>query len=358
MKSIAALASIGLASAMFQCQSNNICLNANFVDNVLYLNATGPSTLGWFGIGVGTGMAGAQLFVFMRNSSGATLVSARTGPSEVMPTVDQLDWTLDHAASSGGFNASLSCPGCAKRVTAASAQPFIWSMYAPAKTFTTASDNLAHHSVRGTWMFDVSNNTLHASGASVQSAPVSKSIGGNYASRRLSLIIAHGVLMATSFVFLFPIGAIFIRFWSLRAHYLMQGFNVSVLVAGFGIAVFISKGFQLSTPHQIIGLVVFICIWLQALLGLLHHLHYKRSQVVGFYHRYFGRAVILLGIANGYLGIELALDLEYMNLVWPVALYWAVAGVMLIVYTGLSIYVNVRSRRRKGSGGENECTGA
>lgn len=88
MKSIATLASIGLALAMFQCQSNNICLNANFVDNVLYLNATGPSTLGWFGIGVGTGMADAQLFVFMRNSSGATLVSARTAPSEVMPTVD------------------------------------------------------------------------------------------------------------------------------------------------------------------------------------------------------------------------------------------------------------------------------
>ncbi len=178
------------------------------------------------------------------------------------------------------------------------------------------------------------------------------SSGGADASLVTNSTIAHGALMATSFVFLFPIGAIFVRFWSLRAHYLMQVINISVLVAGFGLGVFISKGAQLSSPHQIIGLVVFICIWMQALFGITHHLHYKHLRLLGVSHRYFGRAVILLAIANGHLGIQLAL--QGLDVAWPVAVYWAVAGVMLILYAGLFIYAHVRDRKGKALDGDNE----
>jgi uncharacterized membrane protein len=70
---------------------------------------------------------------------------------------------------------------------------------------------------------------------------------------------------------------------------------------------------QLSNPninyHPIIGLIVFAFLLLQPILGIIHHIKFKkvkRRQVWSYLHLLNGRVFITLGIANGGLGVWMA----------------------------------------------------
>lgn len=70
---------------------------------------------------------------------------------------------------------------------------------------------------------------------------------------------------------------------------------------------------QLSDPqrsyHPIIGLVVLGCMLVQPVLGVIHHVKFKRvkrRQLWSYLHLANGRAAITLGIVNGALGLWLA----------------------------------------------------
>lgn len=60
---------------------------------------------------------------------------------------------------------------------------------------------------------------------------------------------------------------------------------------------------------MIIGLTIFGLLAVQALLGIIHHIMYKRKgkrQVWSYAHIWTGRALITLGIINGGLGMQMA----------------------------------------------------
>ncbi len=85
---------------------------------------------------------------------------------------------------------------------------------------------------------------------------------------------------------------------------------------------------------------------LQPVFGLLHHKHYRRSLSLNhntsqwrlFLHIWYGRILIILGIINGGLGLQLAANwsvaqmLAYVIVVAVVALLYG--GVLLLWYTG------------------------
>jgi hypothetical protein len=61
--------------------------------------------------------------------------------------------------------------------------------------------------------------------------------------------------------------------------------------------------------HPIIGIVVFIALFFQPLLGFIHHAKFKklgRRQIWSYLHLFNGRIMITLGIINGGLGLYLA----------------------------------------------------
>lgn len=63
-----------------------------------------------------------------------------------------------------------------------------------------------------------------------------------------------------------------------------------------------SKSF--NTPHQIIGILVFIFLLGQFVLGFMHHRKFKKTQKptkLAPIHVWLGRLIIVLGIVNGFL---------------------------------------------------------
>ena len=160
--------------------------------------------------------------------------------------------------------------------------------------------------------------------------------------------------MGLSFVILFPLGAIIIRFLApylpapTRIHYITQITSVLVVLTAMGLGVYLSMGdqfnhFRTSLPYailtsdQIFGIVIVGLVVLQLLLGYYHHHRFlvdRPSSRRWFTHAHLwlGRLVILLGLANGGCGLLLAPVATKYAIIW-----WAVCGGLAVIYCVISI---------------------
>lgn len=165
------------------------------------------------------------------------------------------------------------------------------------------------------------------------------------------MLIAHGVLGALAFVIFFPAGAIAIRLASFPGviwlHVAFQAFAYLVYIASFGLGVYIANDLDLLNHHHaIIGIVVFILIFIQPIGGFLHHALYKKYEtrtLWSYLHIWVGRIAITLGIINGGLGMKLA---DSMNLSSRTGMivYGVFAGVIWLLWVAACV---IGERRRK-----------
>ncbi|KAB5542808.1 hypothetical protein GE09DRAFT_1133444, partial [Coniochaeta sp. 2T2.1] len=88
--------------------------------------------------------------------------------------------------------------------------------------------------------------------------------------------------------------------------------------------------------HPIIGLVVFTALFFQPVLGVIHHLQFKklrRRQIWSHLHLWNGRIMIPLGIINGGLGLRIAgapsrFKIAYAVIAALLGALWIVAAVL------------------------------
>lgn len=136
---------------------------------------------------------------------------------------------------------------------------------------------------------------------------------------------AHGTLCSIAVLVFFPLGAIFLRFarwYPVSLHKWTQLFGCTIYLAGFIAAAILwahlTGGSEWSLgSHGTLGLVVSICVCLQAVLGLWNHRRYQiplarlggsqvsapsRIMVTAWIHILLGWFIVLAGIANGGLG--------------------------------------------------------
>ncbi|KAK3061934.1 hypothetical protein LTS18_005150, partial [Coniosporium uncinatum] len=142
------------------------------------------------------------------------------------------------------------------------------------------------------------------------------SFAGFDVSKAQTIRLAHGVLAALAFVVLFPVGGIIIRVVpSKAAIWIHAGFQVLaylIYTAAFGLGVWMVReiqfpGFDMLSNsavnyHPIIGIVIFVVLFFQPILGFMHHLMFKkhhRRQIWSYGHLWIGRIFITLGIING-----------------------------------------------------------
>ncbi len=88
-----------------------------------------------------------------------------------------------------------------------------------------------------------------------------------------------------------------------------------------------------ARDHTVLGTVVVSCMGIQPILGYLHHLHYLEHQsrgVVSYIHIWWGRSLMVLGVVNGGLGLQLAAAGNNF-----VIAYSVVAGVIFLLYVGI-----------------------
>ncbi len=84
------------------------------------------------------------------------------------------------------------------------------------------------------------------------------------------------------------------------------------------------------------GTVVVCLMVLQPLLGLAHHRHFVRNQsrgLVSHLHIWYGRILMVLGVVNGGLGLQLALASNNLIIAYAVV----AAAMFVLVYGGAKI---------------------
>ncbi len=132
-------------------------------------------------------------------------------------------------------------------------------------------------------------------------------------SQKHRLVLAHGVLACLAFVAIFPIGGILIRVADFTGlvwiHAALQLVGYLFYIIAFGMGVYLANQLDyMSKAHPIIGIGLFVVLFFQPFLGVLHHRLFKKYGHRTFWsymHLFHGRIAILLGMVNGGLGIQL-----------------------------------------------------
>ncbi|KZF24428.1 iron reductase domain protein [Xylona heveae TC161] len=373
----------------------SFAINVPDDSNDIFFHMSAPSDSQWAAVGAGGGMTGALMFVIYpaKSDSSNVTLSPRIGRGHFMPTfapsidIEVLDGT---SISDDVWTVNAKCSNCrnwngGSLDVTSKTQPWI---YAVGPSGSMASDsqeaNIQQHQFFGHFTLDMvaatgksgvpGGGTSSASPSSSTSTSPSKTSktstasptsggkgshsgddnnSGNYSSGPITSpphwgIVAHAVLMSLAFVIFFPFGILCLRaFGKVRLHWIAQAFSTMVLIAGFGLGIYISKKGSMfnkfNAPHQIIGLIVFGCCILQIPFGTVHHMIFKRtrkSTAMGLLHRWNGRIFLTLGFINGIVGLNWAGDNR------QIIPYAVVGGVLAIMLAAAIIFTERRNKRK------------
>jgi len=147
--------------------------------------------------------------------------------------------------------------------------------------------------------------------------------------------------MSLVVIFFLPLGGIFLRLGSgkhiVKLHIAWQLTGLSVLLAGFGLGLWIQKeSFVVFTdPHEFLGTVNVALFLLQPFLGAINHYYFRKTgvkTVLGYAHVWLGRVLLILGLVCGGLGIRLADELNPGKIAYSV--FAGIAGLVYFVMLG------------------------
>ncbi|EQL30696.1 hypothetical protein BDFG_06846 [Blastomyces dermatitidis ATCC 26199] len=132
-----------------------------------------------------------------------------------------------------------------------------------------------------------------------------------------SLIRAHGVIAAITFLGLIPTAILMARFyspspfWALRYHIWLHVLSLFLSTVVFVLGWFaVGPNRSLTNPHHGIGLAIYVMIIFQTFWGWFVHKRTKGKRLFHMplkvmFHKWLGRALALLGIAQIPLGLAL-----------------------------------------------------
>lgn len=370
---------------------------SNSGSGAIFFQVRGPATgKSWIALGIGSGMTGAHIFVVYTDGSGNVTVSARAGQGHFEPQFSSdAEITLLGGSGivGGSLIANVRCDNClslAELSVTNTRSNWIWAdKDGSAIDSSDVEANIQHHDRTGLFTFDL---TRAAGGDSsnpfVQSAQSSASVtatgtgsrtsggstptstngssngsgdgdgddndynlgsGSSGASTGVSnitkMLKVHGILMGLAFAVFFPLGAIIIRVMpgahKADVHMVVQIIGFGLSIAGLAYGVMLAEDLRyLKETHPVIGMVVMGGLFFQPIVGLIHHWLYKakgQPTILAYIHTYWGRALLILGIVNGGLGLDLA-D----NTTGGKIAYSVVAGVLGLAWLAASVLYYVR----------------
>ncbi|KAF8539731.1 hypothetical protein BDD12DRAFT_736594, partial [Trichophaea hybrida] len=338
-----------------------------------YFRVQGPVSAGWSAVGIGSGMSGSLIFVVYPSASRKNVtVSPRLGKGHSEPQYSSsIKVTLlDGSGVSGNtMTANFRCSNCRSwsgnslDVTSTK-QNFIWAS-GPGDTIDSddQSADINQHFDKGNFQLNLvtatggtgsvnpftstsSNGTGTSTGSGSSSTNDSNSgnTGGSSAAvpvtQATKVLIAHGVIMALTWVILFPLGAAFIRLLgnhlpnAFAMHRALQLFNVCLAIVGMSFGMWFStlQNSHFTQFHQYFGVILIGMLFVQGALGQLHHSEYQQTgkrSIWSYLHIWVGRIVIASAIVNGGIGLGPGLTSATSG---QIAAYSIVSLVVVITY--------------------------
>ena len=317
-------------------QGSNVTISVNVPSNApnddIFFHLSAPAGQAWVGFGFGTEMNDALIFVAYSSRSGNNVtISPRIGSGHDEPKYTH---AVDVKVLDGSFvnnetyNINAQCTGCRSWPLASGrrgtidiksvAQPMIYAIGDASPFLQTDSQEatIRQHMAYGKFTIDLKAATGDAGVPSNTTTETGVNHSEDSGDSRLGTVF-HGLIMSACFVILFPIGSLLIRVpfrLAFYLHLLWQICTVVGVVVGLALGIYISVrnniNPRLNSVHQGLGLtVVLLVVLVQPTLGFLHHRTFKRTTsptLLGKTHRFFGPAVIILGIIDGALGLHFA----------------------------------------------------
>ncbi|OBT74504.1 hypothetical protein VF21_06924 [Pseudogymnoascus sp. 05NY08] len=319
----------------------------------IFISVSFPSKYQYVGLGIGTQMAGATIFAVYTDGQGNVTVSPRDGTGHFEPqhsTSKTVTLLAGSKADATTVVANFKYRSNDLQLQVQShGSPFIGS-WKEGPAFNTAdlAQTLDHHDDHGIFTLDLANADVLASqnpfldGGAGAATPVTQpSQGGGFdIALGKRLLKAHGTLMGVAWLIVYPAGAILMRLrWGgVWAHVFIQVVGTSMVIAAFAIGYTFSGMYKIrfNNMHTLFGASIFGLILVQPFLGIAHHILYRREgkgTLFGLLHCWYGRAIIILAIVNGGLGLQMVGNSRGGEIAWGV-----MAGVALLAYLGASAY--------------------
>ncbi|OSS53340.1 hypothetical protein B5807_01832 [Epicoccum nigrum] len=323
------------------------------------MHLSAPATYQWVGVGTGSEMDGSVMFILYENADklNATL-STRLSDGHNEPSYSknvecELEATEGHNSivqkdNSRYYSVNIYCrnltahgKGDGKLDFSNTKQPFVyaWGPADGALLSASKSASIKRHVAYGNFWIDLtkaaspnleSNITLTGN-----SLLITQNAGsdGQAESDGDKVGPAHAAIMLAAFVVIFPLGAVLLRFLeSVKTHSIVQTIGLLATVFGVGVGLYLSRMYNhsknVSSGHQVFGLILLILLLVQWAIGFHHHLRfrkYKRSTLYGRLHLYAGPTIVLGGIINGFTGFNFSREPH--NNVY----YGAVVAVVLVI---------------------------
>ncbi|KAI1180637.1 iron reductase domain protein [Nemania sp. FL0916] len=371
---------LGAAATVSNCPVDNVCyqvgvpeVSASSGKGNIYMQLRAPTTYSWVALGTGTQMAGANIFVMYADGSGNVTVSPRKGVRHVMP-LHQTETQIELLAGSGiidngnTMQANLRCANCeswdgGSLDLSSSGANFIsaWKMGSPLNSNdleATITKHDSHHPIS----FDLSSATISSdanpfveasAGGSGQGSPTPPSNSGSGSgsvpasiAEIPKLASAHGILMSIVMLVLYPVGSLLMPLlgnWV--AHAVWQICSFLAMWAAFAVGIILSHrtGYYFDEHHTRLGAVVVALFGVQPIGGFIHHFYFMKHQkrgLVSYGHIWYGRILMVLGIVNGGLGLQLASASHSL-----VIAYSVVAAVVFAAYIGSATYGEIQRSR-------------
>lgn len=338
---------------------------ASSEDGPIYLQLQAPADMAWVGFGQGSRMRDSHMFVVYASSPSNVTLSPRLGTGHLMPrfTSDTEVSLLEGTGIEDGvMTANFRCDNCLSWSGGTmdptdDSSSWIWAaMRGEPLNSDDVEERISHHDIKGAFSFDLTEATGGTSAnpftAISDSDSDQESNSGSSTSDELSPVdkmrTAHGIIMSFVFVIFFPFFALTLHLFpgSKTVAWIHAPLQVTALacgIAGLGVGVAMAREMEAATGyHPIIGYVVMgYFIAFQPALGLLHHLHFRKTGAkspMGYGHRWFGRLFLVLGIINGGLGFKYAgIGTKGVPTAGIIA-YGVIAGVVGVAYIAIIIF--------------------
>ncbi|KAJ5719041.1 hypothetical protein N7493_007496 [Penicillium malachiteum] len=160
-----------------------------------------------------------------------------------------------------------------------------------------------------------------------------------------SIIIAHGVIAAIVFLGLVPTSSLIIRyysrwnpFWAFKLHAWFQVMTLLLSTVVFVLGWFaVGPKRSLTNPHHGIGLAIYVMVIFQVLWGYFVH-KVERNKIRSrvplklVIHRWVGRALVLLGIAQIPLGLTLYGSPKLLFVLFALAVFAYLVAFFILSY--------------------------
>ncbi|PHH60314.1 hypothetical protein CDD82_2315 [Ophiocordyceps australis] len=271
-------------------------------------------------MGIGSQMRNADMFVMYASSPGLVAnvtLSTRRGKGLFMPqhvVRNDVELLPGSGIVNGRMRANVRCRGCR---SAALQRPAHWIAAWSQGSRIDSPDPSAmieFHDGFDIYTVDLERAVVRADENPFVGVEVlgQQAVIKNNEDPTKTLRYAHGILMTIIFAGGYPLGSILMPLlgkWLVHASW--QTILFLAMWAAFGIGWVIAHrlGTLFKSTHTQFGAAVCGLMCLQPILGWLHHLYFLKHQrrgLISHAHIWYGRALMLLGIVNGGLGVQLA----------------------------------------------------